>query len=154
MPLTKVSINKVTLTTRTTPAFPTVDPPASVTDHSYSKVATNGLNEMFFESTTPGSSITQLTNLATPVVVANGGSTFLPGGLILKWGNVTGSTGGTPFTFAAVCGNAFPNNCYSMTLGNSNTTGTTTATFSNLSKTGGTISSSNVNQVYFIAIGN
>lgn len=143
--------NKVTLTTRTAPTF-VVDPPASPDGPIlYSKVASNALNEMFFEST--GGTIVQMSNLANPVTVASGGSTFLPGGLILKWGSVTGKPAGTPFTFNAISGSNFPNSCFSMTLGIFNN-GSTTASFTALGKTGATIFSSNVNAVYYMAIGN
>lgn len=55
----------------------------------------------------------QLTNAvnATPAIFGNAGSTFLPGGLILKWGNRTGVTDQSAIIFS-VDSSAFINNCF------------------------------------------
>lgn len=61
----------------------------------YSK-AVSGIAEIFinrYGSATP----VQLTNGA--VSITNNGYTFLPGGLILQWGTVTGTVAGNPFAF-------------------------------------------------------
>lgn len=108
-------------------------------------------NELFFrQAIGDGSNIVQLTDMANAIAVSASGSTFLPGGVIIKWGSVTGKPAGTAFTFST----PFLSNVFSLTLGNFNTGPTTTATFGNVGLTGATIYSSNTNQVYYIAIGN
>lgn len=140
--------NKVTLTTRTSPAFNPIDPtPSPDGPILYSKVSGASLNEMYFETT--GGTIVQLTNLVNPVVRENPGSTFLPGGIIIQWGIVNLVTpGGNAFTFKQ----AFPNGLFSLVVTALNTTATATSV-SAQSRTGATISSANTNAAYYIAIG-
>ena len=81
---------------------------------------------------------------------ASSGTTFLPGGIIMKWGSVVGSPSGNTATFST----PFPNNVFSLTLGIFDTNVARTASFSALTNTNVLIKSSNVNTVYYIAIGN
>jgi len=71
----------------------------------YSK-AVSGVSTLYFS---PESAGTEIIMSGTPPTVAASGSTFLPGGVILKWGT---GTAGTAVTF----GTAFPNNCYSVVV--------------------------------------
>ncbi len=82
------------------------------------------------------------------------GSTFLPGGIILKWGVLATPSDGDPVTFA---GGAFPNNVFALTMAESrNGTSNTATYFTALATTGFTYkSSTNSNDaVHYMAIGN
>lgn len=88
--------------------------------------------------------------------IAASGSTFLPGGIILKWGTATAATN-TAVTFAS----AFPNNCYNVTLtsveaGTSyNASGLVQVKSGSLSTTQFVLLTSGVARtIYYIAIGN
>lgn len=106
--------------------------------------------------------VTQLTGPNAPVSSANG-YTWLPGGVLMQWGKLTGlvsgSTGANVITFATY-GIAFPNNCFTVNLqplrvatGNADTTYILTGS---VSKTGFTVNntSSSIPTAYFIALGN
>lgn len=109
-----------------------------------------GTSQLFFqrEGLAPGGADIQMT-VGNPTAAANGTS-FLPGGIIIKWGSVVGAPGGNTATFAT----AFPNNVFSVTLGILDTTVARTATVSAIGLGSCLIKSSAVNTVYYIAIGN
>lgn len=82
------------------------------------------------------------------------GSTFLAGGLIIKWGVRTSPTDGSTVVFA---GGAFPNNVFALTLGERrNGTSVTATYFTSLTTSGFTIrtSTGSNDAVHYIAIGN
>lgn len=89
--------------------------------------------------------------LTGTTVASASGSTFLPGGIILKWG--TGAITGSTQTFPV----AFPNNAYSMIVVGSATSYTGGFVVSALSTTNFTVSrtsGSGNTGYYYIAIGN
>lgn len=94
-----------------------------------------GLPELFYYSGSQAQSAHQYA-AATP------GSTFLFGGIILKWGLVTVGTSTVNFV------SAFPNNCFSVTMGY--TTGS--ANITSISASGFTCTTGG--GFYYIAIGN
>lgn len=141
---------KVTLITGTDPVAVAQGPIVYSKQVTYPGALTK--NEIFFrQSTGDGSAITQLTDMFTGSVnAANPGSTFLPGGVIIKWGNFNANSGNNAITFSG----AFPNNCFAITVSVNNAVNTRTATITALSTTGATISSTGAQLVYYIAIGN
>lgn len=124
----------------------TGDPAGAATEvTAYSKQAA-GVSELFVRR--DAGSVIQMTK-GTPVSSSTG-SSFLPGGIIINWGSVVGSNSGNTATFAT----AFPNNVFSVTLGIFDSNFARTASFSSLTNSNVLIKSSNVNTVYYIAIGN
>lgn len=75
----------------------------------YSKTV-SGDQQLFWE--TGNGIVQQLTTNVTPIVGGNGTS-FLPGGVIIKWGSVANPVTGTPVAFTP----NFPHNVFSITLG-------------------------------------
>jgi len=71
--------------------------------------ATAGVGELWFVRGAAGTGI-QLTGPGTPSVVANG-YTFLPGGILLQWGTVTGIAGVTHVQSNTLFNIPFPNAC-------------------------------------------
>lgn len=110
---------------------------------TYCKKDPNGNPELF--SIDPSSNVVQLTRGA--VNAAATGHTVLPGGMILNWGSGTGTTANVVFD------RAFTSALYSITISNFNTNPATTATVSATSLTGATLKSTNVNAIYYMAIG-
>jgi len=70
-------------------------------------LATGGDSTLWFSKESAGTAI-QMTG--PDPVIASPGQTFLPGGIILKWGTAVVNTGGTAVGFAV----AFPNNCWNV----------------------------------------
>lgn len=157
---TSVHLDPVsTTTTNPTNNYPPVQPPTTAGfGQLWSDEETDGSgtdNALYF-LTGKGNNIKLTTNFLP--ISNNTGTTFLPGGIILKWGqfNPSSATTGTK-TFAA----AFPNNCFRVFLQVTNTNVQPLSNFifyiSSESTTGFNWSSNNTsfNQaVNFIAIGN
>jgi len=99
--------------------------------------------------------VQQLTVNLTPSATTNG-YTFLPGGIIMQWGQSTSSSATQTVTFPV----AFPTNCFNVQV--TNTSSSTTASGSNVlyssgfSKTGFTFkyAGSSINGFFWFAIGN
>lgn len=91
-----------------------------------------GASQLFYKRNNAVTSF-QLTG-ADPLAAANG-STFLPGGLILKWGTYTlaAGTNSTPVVFA---GGAFPTNCFSLTITGNITNNKSMPSYSGLTTVG------------------
>ena len=82
------------------------------------------------------------------------GSTFLAGGLIIKWGVRTSPSDGVSVTFA---GGAFPNNVFALTLGERRNGTSQTSTYFTSLTTSGFIIRTNTGSndaLHYIAIGN
>jgi len=95
-----------------------VDPAKiDLTGQIYVKDVTNGTTtdqSLFFES--GGGRVTQLTAFSAPlttVVGANNGYVFLPGGILMQWGEIALTTGNPTVTFAAA-NIDFPNNIFNI----------------------------------------
>lgn len=98
--------NQVTFHANNVPA-PPVAPPVLFTD------TVQTLPQLKFFSGDAAHSSTQYVDAAN-------GSTFLLGGIILKWGKVIAANNNSPATFAP----AFPNHCYSVTVSGGAASGT------------------------------
>lgn len=135
---------KVTLKLVTDPAAATSE------DILYNKQVTytgpTTRNELFMrQSSADGSAVIQLTDLYQAISTATTGSTFLPGGLVLKWGQfsiASGSSGSANFvsrfnstalvvTAAPFNASAAANNWYVSTWNATSLTIATTTSFSN-----------------------
>jgi hypothetical protein len=81
--------------------------------------------------------------------IADPGSSFLAGGIIMKWGFVVAGPAGTAINFAS----RFPTNCWEVILTPQGTTGRATAV-NNKSVTGFTAYATNACTCGYIAIGN
>lgn len=81
--------------------------------------------------------------------LAQGGTTMLFGGIILKWGRVNAVSGN--IVFATECGSAFPTNCFSVTV---TRTVTNSFTVTAVTNTGFTFSGGGGGTFDFMAIGN
>jgi hypothetical protein len=124
---------------------------------------TSGRSNLFYTSDAAGNEI-QITTSVNPSIIANGGFTFLPGGLIMIWGsfnpNVSTTVTFPNIAFTGYGGNGFPTACFQVQLtgaaANNSTfrNGISTGT---ITQTGfvweGTISA-NWNPIYYLAIGN
>lgn len=120
------------------------DPAGAATEGTiYTKVATQ--TELFFRR--DAGSVIQMTR-GTPVNAPKG-TTFLPGGFLLNWGQVAATPGGTTENFAT----AFTIGPATVTLGVSSNNGTSVATWQNVSGTQMKIFSATSATVYYIAIG-
>ncbi len=92
----------------------------ALTGQTYVKRITNGGNTdeaLFFES--GNGRITQLTSFASPsttVKAANNGYLFLPGGILIQWGQVAATTGNPIVTFLTAGNINFPNNIFNIQL--------------------------------------
>jgi hypothetical protein len=131
--------NQVTFPYTNPPSVPT-SPPILFTD------TVAGLPQLKFFSGDAAHSSSQY------VVNANG-STFLLGGIIMKWGNGSGNSPGNPITFSS----AFPNNCWAVICQSTNTsyTGSFIASSVGVSSFVCTRTSGSGNTgMYYIAIGN
>ena len=82
--------------------------PATAADEiALHSLAVGGVSTLYFRKESNGTDI----QMSGPdPVAASPGQTFLPGGIILKWGTAVVNTGGTAIGFAA----AFPNNCWNV----------------------------------------
>lgn len=80
------------------------------------------------------------------------GSVLILGGIILKWGTITGTNAGNPITFTP----AFPNNCFSLVLTSQEPAISSSPAVTTVTKSGFiAFRSSGGNQtLYYIAIGN
>lgn len=122
-------------------ADPVVAGTASVV---YPKIDGAGKQQLWFENSTL---VTQLTGFAS-TLGSNGSFTF-QGGLVIKWGTFTSTTGFSNVAFPV----AFPTNCYAVVatnLGGSNTIGinlVSNTQFQSKNSTGGSVSAN------YIAIG-
>lgn len=106
----------------------------------------SGLAQLFYYSGTSAQSSTQY-------VSASAGSTFLLGGMILKWGTFSQVSSPQSVSFAS----AFPNNCYGVLLTAQNFAGPTGPTLLVASSTvAGFSMRSNILgfNVFYVAIGN
>lgn len=104
--------NQVTFAADNVPSLPT----STVGGNSQGILFTNNVgtvNQLFYYAGTAAQSSTQYVSAAS-------GSTFLLGGIILKWGKVSGAANNTTVNFASV----FPNNCWSVTVSGGLTSGT------------------------------
>ncbi len=128
----------------------------------YTKTA-NGRSNLFYTSDAAANEI-QLTSSVNPSIIANGGFTFLPGNLIMIWGNFNPNVSTTVtfpnISFTGYVGNGFPNACFQVQLTGAaanNSTFRNGVSAGTITKTGfvweGTISA-NWNPIYYLAIGN
>ena len=93
----------------------------------------------------------QLSLQAKHVSAAASGSSYLPGGVIIKWGFVTGASGERTVTF----GEAFPNNCWSVAVaGNANDTAANSINVYTLTTASFKAKDAGGWGFYYIAIGN
>lgn len=98
---------KVTLVTAGDPAQSVAGPELYAKSVSYPGPTTKA--EVFFQRASgDGAGIVQLTQSFSAPVIAPKGSTFLPGGVIIKWGTGAATVAGTVNNFAS----AFPNVCW------------------------------------------
>ena len=79
------------------------NPSTGLVSH-YSKT-TAGATEWTFQRENSGAVIQMSTQYGIPSVMASG-QTFLPGGLVFKWGTYSSTTSGTTVTFATAFANA------------------------------------------------
>lgn len=115
-----IHLNPVSTTATNPPNNQPVDPPADTAGFGqlFSSEIDDGVNTdtalYFLTGSTPGKLI-QLTRNFKPILGDNG-CTFLPGGLILQWGQITSTASSfQTLTFSANANNiAFPNNCYAV----------------------------------------
>lgn len=117
----------------------------------YSKDDGSGNTRLFLRQESLGT-VVQLTG--PDPTIGSSGSTFLAGGLILKWGVVAVPSDGANVNFA---GGAFPNNVFALTLGEGrNGTSVTSTYFTALSTSGFTIRTSTAANdfLHYMAIGN
>lgn len=140
---------QVTFNSNNVPGTPT-SPPVLFTNNVLS------VPQLFFYS---GATFSQYSNVAAGVT---GGSTYMMGGIVMKWGTVN-CPDNSPVLFSTICGSAFPNNCFSFipVVIKANTSNPINVTVNNFSSTAftlrisfqssGTPTSSNI---YFIAVGN
>jgi len=127
------------------------DPATAANEISLYSKDTGGNTRLFMRQESSGTVI-QLSG-ANPTV-ATSGSTFLPGGLILKWGVRATPSDGSTVTFS---GGAFPNNVFAVTLAERrNGTSVTSTYFTSLTTSGFTIrtSTGSNDAVHYMAIGN
>lgn len=127
---------------QTTSYVPT--PPVSPPQLFTNTVA--GLPQLFYYS---GDS----THSSTQYVASGNGSTFLLGGIIIKWGQFTASNAGpTNVSFTS----AFPNNCYSVTLTFSSTGASSSILRLNSTSVSGFVVPAMQGNppIYYMAIGN
>lgn len=141
--------NQVTFNANNVPTTPT-SPPVLFTNNVLT------VPQLFFYS---GPTFNQYSAVAGG---ATGGSAFLLGGIILKWGTLN-APDNTAIQISTYAGSVFPNNCFAVypVIIKSNTSNPINVTVSNISdkdhftlrisfQTGGTTSSN----IYFLAIGN
>ncbi len=136
--------------------IPGGDPPAStVGPIIYSKPEPYGppfsvtKNEIFLETNNPGSTIIKLTQTASGVTIATKGCSFLPGGIIIQWGQVTVTANiANPFSFQ----NTFTN-LFSISIA-AWTTDITTRLNVVPTVSGGNFYSNNTQNASYVAIGN
>lgn len=124
--------------------------------------ASGGSSNLFFQRDNVATEV-QLTG-PNPIV-AGTGETFLPGGILIKWGTTSG-TGDDSKTFAGLGLTAFPNNCFVvqtqiLNAGGGPTTVNQFVSMRAVSATGFTFTATNrvaktsdTVTFYFIAIGN
>lgn len=95
-------------------AVPQGGDPAAVTGYGqlYSKTINSVVTDQALFWETGGGIIQQLTVNLTPSA-SNNGQTFLPGGLIMKFGTASGSSAGA---FNVTYASAFPNNLFSLNV--------------------------------------
>jgi len=84
-----------------------VDPAVSGTQGAFYSKDVAGVAQLFFAN-----AATAAKQLTGPIVAASSGSTFLPGGIILKWGSTGIVANGATVTFVS----AFPTACFAVQL--------------------------------------
>jgi len=120
----------------------------------YAKVA-GGVTDLYLKHDAVGAEI-QMTQLTNGTPVAGGfGQTFLPGGLIMKWGTANIGVASTPVTYAAGFLPNFPTNTLNIQLtpydGNANYVSVVPAT---VGPAGFNARANAPIAVYYLAIGN
>lgn len=111
---------------------------------------TSSIAALFMRNESDGTEV-QLSVAASNLSASAAGSSYLPGGVIIKWGSGTASTSGTALTF----GTAFPNNCWSViATTNANESAANSINILSVTKTGFTARDANGWGYYYIAIGN
>jgi hypothetical protein len=99
--------NQVTFNSNNVPT-PPVSPPVLFTNN------VNSLPQLFFYSGNSSQSSSQYSlTEGSPGATNTGGSTFLLGGIVLKWGIVS-ATDNTSISFATLSGAAFPTACFAV----------------------------------------
>lgn len=114
--------------------------------------AAGTFSELFFERDASGTEVQMTTGPGDPIA-ASTGQTYLPGGMILKWGQdsvAIGSNQTVPFTQGA-----FPTNCFAVVVSGRNA-GNTPGSFNvnAVSRTDFTIYCNVTGNIYYFAIGN
>lgn len=131
---------QVTFNSNNVPAIPTSPPVLFTNNDAFSTP------QLFFYSGNAAKSSNQY-------VASTNGSTYLLGGIIVKWGSGNANQSGTVNSFTS----AFPNNCYSVLVTPTDTAYTGTFAVTAVSTTGFTAkrqSGSGVTGFYYLAIGN
>lgn len=124
------------------------DPAGAATQMTLFSKLTGGNSQLFYKRDAEGTSY-QLTG--TNPTAAASGSTFLPGGLLLKWGNVVAAASPTSVSFAS----AFPTACFSVTVAINNNSPAFSATVNSVGTTGFDLYTTKTGVTHFyIAIGN
>lgn len=130
----------------------------------YTKKDGSNVNQLFLQRQTNGTEIQLTPPVLGDPVNGNPGTSFLPGGLIVKWGTGSGSGNGS-VTFASLGLTDFPNSCFMVFAQPVNggaptsdggyvyTSSPTTSQFSFLSVRRTTLAATSVT-FYFFAIGN
>jgi len=121
---------------------------------TYSKDV-SGIAQLF--AMRENSSSVQITG--PPTVASAHGSVFLPGGIIMKWGQVSTGPGGVTMYFGGAPApdpayNPFPTTVWSIVGSSFQSIGSSDVTFSNIGVGGAKVYSVKSNTVYYIAIGN
>lgn len=119
---------------------------------TYAGPTTN--TELFLAKESAGTVIQMSQTIVDPLIASNG-STFLPGGVLIKWGILNSPVDNSTVTFTS----AFPNNIWNIQLTpvkSDNTARSMYVKTGTAATTGFTIqtSSSNFTSVYWLAIGN
>lgn len=146
--LDKSGLHKqVTFNNNNIPAVPTA-PPVLFTD------TVAGLPQLKFFSGDAAHSSSQYVFGAAD---STNGSTFLLGGMILKWGSNSANNPGNAITFAGDGSNAFPNHCFAVVITSTNASYTGGFAATAVTKTGFTAtrtSGAGNTGIYYVAIGN
>ena len=121
----------------------------------YSKETTTGavIESTLYIRKESNGTVIQLTGPQDPVA-AQPGQTYLPGGMIMKWGSghISSAVGGSTVTFST----AFPNNCFTVqAIAHEGSNGHTISLIpGTLTTTGFDARGNNTIDIYYVAIGN